>query len=398
MNTRQGAPAGTDIAAGLPQWLEISARAYRHNLRAFRRRIGPKVKMMAVVKANAYGHGDRIIVPLAAAEGVDYLGVHSLDEFARIRELAGEIPVCLLGPSLPDEAEAVVAAGLEPTVSNLEVLEALAAAARRTQRDIAIHIKIETGTHRQGIQPEEIPAWCDRLAQMPRIRLRGLHTHFANIEDTTDHTYARRQLTGLRAAADAFLAHGQRAELVHSACSAAAIVMPQTYGDLVRLGIATYGLWPSRETYLSTLLDKSMGPELMPVLSWKTRIAQIKNVEVGAYVGYGCTFRTTHPMRLAVLPIGYYDGYDRRLSGHGHVLVRGRRAPVVGRVCMNMTMIDISDLPDVRLEEEVILIGQSGGETLSADTLANLCGTINYEIVARLGDHIPRILVPGREG
>ena len=166
--------------------------------------------------------------------------------------------------------------------------------------------------------------------------------------------------------------------------------MDQTHGDLVRLGIASYGLWPSRETYLSTLLSQRMGPELIPVLAWKTRVAQLKEVPAGEYVGYGCAFRATHPMRLAVLPIGYYDGYDRRLSGRGYVLVRGKRAPVVGRVCMNMTMADLTDLPEAGLGDEVILIGRSGSESVTADTLAAMCGTINYEIVARLGHHLAR--------
>ena len=347
---------------------------------------------MAVLKANAYGHGDRLLTPVAVEEGVDYLGVHSLTEYRRIEDLAGKTPVCLLGPTLPEEAGAVVAAGVEPTLSEISVARRLARAATEAGVVTPVHLKIETGTHRQGILPEEIPGWCALLDESPGLRLQGLHTHFANIEDTTDHTYARRQLARLRSATAAFSAHGKPPQLVHTACSAAAITMQQTHGDMVRLGISSYGLWPSRETFLSTLLGEGRGPELLPVLTWKTRIAQIKEVAAGEYVGYGCSFRTTHPMRLAVLPMGYYDGYDRGLSGHGYVLVAGRRAPLVGRVCMNMCMIDITDLPDAELGDPVTLLGQEGGETITADTLAALCGTINYEIVARLGAHIPRIL------
>lgn len=371
-------------------WIEIDVAAYRHNLRALRRILRPGARRMAVVKANAYGHGARIIAATAVAEGVEYLGVHSLDEAREIADRSGGTPICLLGPTLPGEAEAVVAAGVEPTVSELEVARALAAAARARQRRVAVHIKVETGTHRLGIFREEIPAWCDLLRDCPELLFRGLHTHYANIEDTTDHTFARRQYAALREAADRFRAGGQAPEMVHSACSAAAIVMDQTHGDLVRLGIASYGLWPSRETYLSTLLSQRMGPELIPVLAWKTRIAQLKEVPAGEYVGYGCAFRTTHAMRLAVLPLGYYDGYDRRLSGRGYVLVRGKRAPIVGRICMNMTMADLTDLPEATLGEEVVLIGRSGNESVTADTLATLCGTINYEIVARLGRHLAR--------
>ncbi len=385
-------PERSGDTARLPHWIEISAKASRQNRRAVRRLARPGVKILAVVKANDYGHGSRVITPLALAEGVDYLGLHSLDEVEEIGDLRAETPICLLGPIFPWEAEAVVASGVEPTVSSLEVARALSTAAGAADRQLGIHIKVETGTHRQGILLEEIPEWCAFLAANPHVRFRGLHTHFANIEDTTDHTFARRQIARLQEARQAFLSRGWTPEMTHSACSAAAIVMEQTHGDMIRLGIASYGLWPSRETYLSTLLSHKMGPELISVLSWKARIAQIKEVDAGEYVGYGCTFRATHAMRLAVLPMGYYDGYDRRLSAQGYVLLRGRRAPVVGRICMNITMVDISDVPDASLGEEVILIGRSGAEDITADRHANLCGSINYEIVARLGRHIPRVL------
>ena len=377
----------------MAQWIEIDAKAYRHNLRAFRRILGAGVKLMAVVKANGYGHGAAEIAALAVAEGVDYLGLHALAELEVIRPLAGDTPICLLGPSYPWEAEAIAAARVEPTVASLAVARELARAGEASGHTIPVHVKVETGTHRQGIDPAEIPAWAAFLAQTRGIRFQGLHTHFANIEDTTDHTFAHRQIARLREAREAFAALGMQPQLLHSACSAAAIVMTETHGDLVRLGIASYGLWPSRETYLSTLLSQRRGPELLPVLSWKTRIAQIKEVAAGSYVGYGCTFRATHAMRLAVLPTGYSDGYDRRLSDRGHVLVRGRRAPVIGRICMNMTMVDITDHAEVGAGEVVTLIGREDTEEISADALAALCGTINYEIVARLGGHIPRVVV-----
>lgn len=377
----------------MAQWIEISGKAYRHNLRAFRRILGPGVKLMAVVKANGYGHGAAQIAALAVSERVDCLGLHALDEIAAIRAAAGDTPICLLGPSYPWEADAIAAAGVEPTVTSLEVARELARAGEALGREIPVHVKVETGTHRQGIDPSEIPAWAAFFAATRGIRFRGLHTHFANIEDTTDHTFARRQIARLNEARAAFAEQGTEPELFHSACSAAAIVMAETHGDLVRLGIASYGLWPSRETYLSTLLSQRMGPELLPVLRWRSRIAQIKNVPTGSYVGYGCTFRATHAMRLAVVPVGYSDGYDRRLSGRGHVLVRGRRAPVIGRICMNMMMVDITDHPEVAAGEIVTLIGPDDAEEISVDAIAALCGTINYEIVARLGAHIPRILI-----
>jgi alanine racemase len=179
----------------------------------------------------------------------------------------------------------------------------------------------------------------------------------------------------------------------HCACSAAVLTMPETSFDMVRVGIGLYGLWPSKETLLSCLLEGREEAPLRGVLTWKTRIAQIKILPAGAYVGYGCTHRTARPTRLAILPIGYSDGYDRRLSGIGHVLVRGRRAPILGRVCMNIVMIDVTDVEKAEIEDEVILIGRGGPEEIGAHHLAMLCNTISYEIVARLHPAIRRFVV-----
>ncbi len=374
-------------------WIELDENAYRQNLTSFRQLTAPRVKQMAVVKSNAYGHGAREMTSMAVKAGIDYLGVHCLNELKEINDLTGGIPVAMLGPLYTGNINEVIDLGLEPTLSDLSVATEFAAAAARKNQSIGINIKIETGTHRLGISSEEIPAWCSLLSENPLVQLRGIYTHFANIEDTTDHSFARNQLENLNTAAMLFTELGQQAPLIHSACSAAAIVMPETHLGLIRLGIAGYGLWPSRETYLSTLLPEEKGPALKPVLAWYTRIGQIKNLAAGEFVGYGCTFRATRPMRLAVLPVGYYDGYDRRLSGCGYVLVRGKRAPVIGRICMNMMMIDITDIPGVCLADQVTLVGSDGNETISVDLLASLCKTINYEITSRLGRHIPRLII-----
>ncbi len=221
--------------------------------------------------------------------------------------------------------------------------------------------------------------------------MEGLATHFANIEDTTDHAFAQEQLRRFREGAAALDAQGFRVPLLHTANSAATILFPETQFGMVRTGIAAYGLWPSTETQVSAL---RMGREdviLRPALTWKTRVAQVKTVPTGAFVGYGCTYKTTHETRLAVLPVGYYDGYDRKLSNTGHVLIRGVRAPVRGRVCMNMIMVDVTDIPGVSLEEEVVLLGAQGEEVVTAEQMAGWIGTINYEVVTRIAEHVPRI-------
>jgi alanine racemase len=240
--------------------------------------------------------------------------------------------------------------------------------------------------------PEELAAFLDALDHLPGLRTAGVSTHFANIEDTTDHRYARMQLERFQEISETV--RRRRAGIVrHCACSAAVLTMPETSFDMVRVGIGLYGLWPSKETLLSCLLEGREEAPLRPILNWKARIAQLKTLPAGSYVGYGCTHRTARPTRLAVLPIGYSDGYDRRLSGIGHVLVRGRRASILGRVCMNIVMVDVTDVEQVELEDEVILIGGDDSEEIGAQHLAGLCNTISYEIVARLNPSIPRFVV-----
>jgi alanine racemase len=217
-------------------------------------------------------------------------------------------------------------------------------------------------------------------------------THFANIEDTTDHGFAESQIATFARLSDAVASAGGPPPIRHAACSAAALLFNRTHLDLARIGISLYGLWPSKETYVSCLERGKPSLELRPALSWKTRIAQVKTVPEGGYIGYGCTYRATRPTRIAVLPVGYYEGYDRGLSGIGHVLVRGRRAPIRGRVCMNMCMVDVSDIPGASIEDEVVLLGRQGDERIAAEQIAGWCGTIAYEIVSRIHPSLPRIV------
>ena len=239
----------------------------------------------------------------------------------------------------------------------------------------------------------DLPAIARLVHDAHWLELEGITTHFANIEDTTDHTFAEGQIEAFARVEQTLRQGWGAAPLRHTACSAAAILLTRTHMDLARVGISLYGLWPSRETYVSCLEIGKPALSLHPVMTWKTRVAQVKEVPEGGYVGYGCTFRATRASRIAVLPVGYHEGYDRGLSNCAHVIVRGKRAPVRGRVCMNMTMIDITDVPGVALEDEVVLLGNQGEEVISADQLATWCGTINYEIVSRIHPSLPRVLV-----
>lgn len=377
----------------LPQHIELDRAAYFHNIRTFRALCPPPCRLMAVVKANAYGHGLLPVSRLAAEAGVDYLGVNGLDEGVAIRQAGIRLPVVILGYTVRDHLGAAVEMDLEPVLYDLDSLARLQLEAARRDTSAAFHLKLETGVHRQGLMSGDMPGFIDALKNCGNLRLAGAGMHFANIEDTTDHSFAHSQLETFRAALDHLARGGVVPPLIHTACTAAAILFPETHFGLVRVGIGSYGLWPSKETYLASVLLKQSPPALRPVITWKTRIAQLKTVEADHYIGYGCSFRTTHRVRMAVLPVGYFDGYDRELSNQGRVLVRGRPAPVIGRVCMNMTLIDVTHVPEAAPEDEVVLLGRQGEERVTAEELAAICHTINYEIVSRLGAHIPRFCV-----
>jgi len=346
----------------------------------------------AAVKANAYGHGLKEIVGLLRDEQVAYLAVHSLGEAVAARKYGWNKHILCVGYIPRSELDAVILHNIEPSVYNLDTIMRLGRLAQKHETTIAVHLKVETGTNRQGVELSRICKFLNAFRKYPRLALKGVSTHFANIEDTTDHSYANYQLGLFNAAVKEIRAAGFRPQLRHTACSAALLLFENTKFELVRPGIALYGLWPSKETYLSYRLQGGTNSILTPVLSWKTRIAQIKDVAADAYIGYGCTYRTTARTRLAILPIGYSDGYDRALSNLAHVLVKGKRAPVRGRVCMNLIMVDITDIKGVKLEDTVTLMGSDGNELVSADQMASWAGTVNYEILSRLSGNTPRLL------
>jgi len=376
----------------LVQWVEINRQAFLHNVREFQKRLGP-TGLMAVIKANAYGHGLLEIARLSTEAGIDWFGVHSLEEGLALRQAGFRQKILILGYLPLAQAGEAVGADLRVTVYNLETLRALAAASRKLHKPALVHLKIETGTNRQGIAINKLGSFLSWLKKTPEVKVEGVSSHFANIEDTTDDYYPRYQLDNFLQAVKFLQASGLDVPVKHMSCSAAAILFPETYFNLARVGIGLYGLWPSRETLVSCRLRGQEPLKLKPVLSWRARVAQIKAVPRGAYIGYGCTYRTTRPTRLAIIPVGYYDGYDRSLSNSAYVLIKGKRAQVRGRVCMDFIMVDITDIPGVKLEDTVTLLGSEGKEKIQADQLASLAGTISYEIVTRINPLIPRLIV-----
>lgn len=372
-------------------WVEVSGDRLRRNVQAFRNLLQPETRLMTVVKANAYGHGLEL-ASAAIAGSTDWFGVDSISEALTLDDAVGDKPILILGDFAPEHASTVVERGFRQVVYRMDVAESLSAEARRQRAPARIHLKLETGTNRQGIGLADVAEFGKATAALPGMEIEGAYTHFANIEDTLDPTFARRQLHRFHRALDMLGGSGIRPKHVHAAATAGILLYPETHFSMVRLGIGAYGVWPSRETRLAAR-ERGLDLKLIPALEWKTRIAQLKPIEAGEYVGYGLSFQASRNMTLAVLPTGYYEGYDRRLSNAGHALVRGRIAPVVGRVAMNMTVVDVTDLPPPRLDEEVVLLGRQAECEITADELADRIGTISYEMLSRINPLLERRLV-----
>ena len=374
------------------QWLEVDHSALGHNLRVFREILTHGTTLAAVVKANAYGHGLAEVAPFAGANA-DWLAVHSAEEARRLRRLGLGNPVLVMGFIARGELHDLDA-DVHVFVSTEEVLRWLGEYRRSSGISLPIHLKIDTGTKRQGFAPSGLTGAC-RTAAAEGLSVVGIATHFANIEDTLEHDFARRQLALFGDTVAALRRElGGDVPYVHAACSAASLLIRETDFNLARIGISMYGHWPSRETRLTWILDHGRnGVKLEPALAWRTVIGQFQPVATGETVGYGRTWRALRETRLAVLPVGYADGYPRALSNRARVLVGGQPVPVVGRVCMNMLMVDVTDVPGAAVGDEVVLLGRQGEATVTAEELAELAGTINYEFLARLSPAIPRFVV-----
>lgn len=372
-------------------WVEISRSAIRQNIRAFKKHLGKKVRLMTVVKSNAYGHGLVEFALEAQKSGTDWFGVDSLDEALQLRQAKIRLPVVVLGYTAPERFIQAAKADISLTVYSMTAVHTLRNWKNRGSR-LRVHLEIETGITRQGLEGKELLVLADALRKLTCVEIEGAFTHFANIEDTTDTAYADQQLRRFHQAMKLLEGIGIEPPVRHTACSAAAILFPQTYFTVARVGISSYGFWPSKETQAVAVRSQTRLP-LRRVLSWKTRIAQVKQVPVGTPISYGLTEKVQRSSKVAVIPIGYWDGFDRGLSRVGHVLVRGRRCKVLGRVCMNMCMVDVTDVPGVKEADEVVLIGRQRGEEILAEDLAAAISTIQYEIVARINPFIPRRLV-----
>jgi alanine racemase len=373
-------------------WVEIDVARLRSNIDVFRTVTVPGTALMVVVKSNAYGHGLETVVSTIAGRA-DWLGVNCIDEALAITRLGIQKPVAILGHTPVDQTDDVVRNGYRQVLYRMDVARELSESAKKFHTTAKVHLKIETGTNRQGIGIAGLATFMNELAQLPAIEVEGAYTHFANIEDTLDPSFAESQLKKFREALAIIERSGIRPSKIHASATAGSLLYENMDFNMVRVGIGAYGIWPSRETQLAAR-ERGRRVTLAPALTWKTRVVQVKEVNAGEHVGYGLTYRASRAMKLVVLPIGYYDGYDRKLSNSGRALIHGQPAPVVGRVAMNMTMLDVTDI-GAQLDDEVVLIGRQGNAEIRAEELAEKIGTIPYEVVARINPLIPRVEVRG---
>jgi alanine racemase len=366
-------------------WAEVDLGAIANNARELKQHVGAHTILCAVVKANAYGHGALPVAQVALENGADRLAVSRFEEGVELREGGVDAPVLVMGYATPCQAASMVRHRLTPTVNSLDLARALSAAvAEQGAPALAVHIKIDTGLGRFGLLPDEASDFAQALTRLPGLFLEGIYTHFATA-DEADTSYAYRQFKVYQQLVSRLQGVGVRAALHHVANSAATLRFPEMHLDMVRCGIALYGLRPSRDT--------EMPLALRPAMTLKARVGRVCRLPAGWGISYGIDYVTTEPTPVALVPVGYGDGYHRLLSNRGQVLIHGQRAPMLGRVCMDQFVVDINHIENVTLDDEVVLFGRQGQAELSADEVAALAGTINYEVVTSILPRVPRIYV-----
>jgi alanine racemase len=363
-------------------WAEIDLDAIAHNARLLKGSAGSGSELMVAVKANAYGHGAISVSRAALGGGASRLAVSRTEEGIELRRAGVDAPILLLGYTLPGESDAIVQWNLTPTVNSKPQARSLSYAAAARGRALPIHVKVDTGMSRYGLLPDEVLPFARFLSELPGLVLEGLYTHFA-VADLQDKAFTHHQFDAFKAVARRLEAHGFPFPFKHVSNSAATIDLPEMALQIVRCGIALYGLRPSA--------DVQPAVSLRPALTLKSRVARVRTLPGGASISYGRTYVTDKPTRVALIPAGYGDGYHRLISNRGAVLIRGKRAPILGRVCMDQFVVNVSDIPGVRLHDEVVLIGRQGQGHIPAEEVARWAETINYEVTTSLLPRLTRI-------
>ncbi len=370
--------------SGRPTWAEVDLDALAHNFRAVRRRVGAGVKVMGVVKADAYGHGAVECARRLDTEGADWFGVATPEEALELRRAGITRPVLSFGGFWEGQADACIRQRVVPVVYRADMAAALDSAARAAGVVADIHVKIDTGMGRLGARYEDAAEFAAKLAEFKNLRVDGLMTHFAVADDPDRDCFTQDQVKRFNDALETFRAAGHDPAHRHLANSAGTYAHSETWGNMVRPGGVLYGLWRD-------VLPRELGDQgLRPVMSLHSRVTLLKRVHRGETLGYGCTFEASRETLVATLPLGYHDGYTRALSNRGRVAVRGQFAPVVGRVSMDLTLVDVTDVPGVRVGDRVTLMGNEGSLSIPAEDLALTAGTISYEITCGVSARVPR--------
>ncbi|HET9525703.1 MAG TPA: alanine racemase [Pyrinomonadaceae bacterium] len=376
--------------SGRPTWAEIHLENLAANFRQIKNRVSPAARVMAVVKADAYGHGAVECARRLAKEGADWFGVAIPEEGIQLRMAGITQPVLCLGGFWPDQAAACLQQRLTPVVYRLDMLEALNQAAGDAGAVADAHVKIDTGMGRLGIRFDELSEFVSKLDRFRNVRIDGLMSHLAAADDTSCTTLTRDQIHRFEEAAAVFRQAGFHPTYLHLSNSAGIYGHRESWGNIVRPGGVLYGLW--RDVLPHSISD----PQLAPVMSLHSRIIMLKWVPQGETIGYGCTFEASRKSRIATLPIGYHDGYMRALSNRANAIVRGTFAPVVGRVSMDLTLIDVTNVSGVEVGDKVTLLGwdrEHPGPDISAEDLARTAGTLSYEVTCGIGERVPRLYV-----
>jgi len=373
---------------GRPTVAEIDLKSLEFNYQQLQRRIPKGVKVLAVVKADAYGHGAVPISLKLERLGVEYLGVAISDEGVELRRRRVKTPILILGGIYKEDADQVLKYNLTPVVFQKESLRLLTKAAERWQKKVRVHLKVDTGMGRLGVPLDLWPNFLRELRRFPKIEIEGILSHFS-MTDGEEEAFTANQWRKFQRAVAIAKEMGISCKYLHMASSAILTAFPSYSGNLVRPGIVLYGSYPSP-------MSKNL-IQLKPVMTLKTHIHFLKWVAPGARISYGGTFVTKRKSLIATLPIGYADGYSRHLSNQGEVLVRGKRAPVVGKVCMDFIMVDVTDIPNVSLGDEVVLMGKQGKDQITAEEIAKKTNSISYEVLCLIGKRVPRVYKEGEK-
>lgn len=364
-----------------PTYAEIDLNKLRSNVRKIKSELSSSVKMMAIVKANAYGHGSVEVARAASMAGADYFGVASLGEALELRSSSIGAPILILSETHHAHIERVIDAGITQTVYTPELAQLLSDMSSHKGVKAKVHVKIDTGMSRVGVLPDKAEDLIERIASLPSLELEGIFTHFAKADDR-ESGFTLEQFEIFKRITSSLRAKGIKPPILHAANSAAMVNFPATRLDMVRIGIMMYGLKP--------LEQNGSCPELEPVLSFKSKVLYIKEVPENTPVSYGASYFTSKSSRIATLPVGYADGLSRGLSNKGSVLIRGKKYPIAGNVTMDMTMVDVGS-DKIETGDEAVIIGADGNESITATDLAKLDGTINYEVVCGIGKRVPRL-------